>query len=155
MLLELAAANAAFAVIKEAVQNSGEIMSAGKAVMDWFGAKNELQKRIESKPESERNYLEEFFALEEMKQKEQELKDLMIIQGRPGLWQDWCKFQQQARQKREAAKAEETRKQITKEKRTKAIIDKCLMVFWIFLIVLVALAFLAGTLWLIMTKGRF
>ena len=36
-------------------------------------------------------------ALEELKQKEEELKQIMIYVGRPGLWADWQKFQAQAR----------------------------------------------------------
>jgi hypothetical protein len=155
MLVELAAANAAFAVIKEAVQNSGEIMSAGKAVMDWFTAKNELQKKIEEKPESERNDLEEFFALEEMKQKEQELKDLMIIQGRPGLWQDWCKFQQQARHKREAAKAAEIRKKLQEEADRDHLIEKLLLWFWMTVLMGFLVLMIVGTIWFIITKGKF
>lgn len=103
MLLELAAANAAFAVIKEAVQNSGELMSAGKAVVDYFTAKTAIQKKVEEAPHDARGDLEEFFALEELKKREQELKDLMIIQGRPGLWDDWLKFQAQAKRKRDQA----------------------------------------------------
>ena len=39
MLAELAAANAAFAVIKAALKNSGELMNAGKAVFEDFDAK--------------------------------------------------------------------------------------------------------------------
>ena len=37
MLAELAAANAAFAVIKQAVQNSGEIARAGGAIAKFVG----------------------------------------------------------------------------------------------------------------------
>lgn len=101
MIAELIIANQAFAVIKEAVQNSGEIMSAGKAVVDYFAAKTSIQKKLDEAPHDERSDLEEFFALEELKKKEQELKDLMIIQGRPGLWDDWLKFQSQAKRKRD------------------------------------------------------
>jgi hypothetical protein len=155
MLLELAAANAAFAVIKEAVQNSGEIMSAGKAVMDWFTAKNDLQKKIEEKPESQRNDLEEFFALEEMKRKEQELKDLMIIAGRPGLWDDWLRFQVQARQKREAARTAAIRKQLEEEADKEHFIQQCLLWFWMTVLMAFIAALVAGTIWVIITKGKF
>jgi hypothetical protein len=155
MIAELMLANQAFQVIKEAVQNSGEIMSAGKAVMDWFTAKNELQKKIEEKPESERNDLEEFFALEEMKQKEQELKDLMIIQGRPGLWEDWLKFQVQARHKREAAKAAVIRKQLEEEADKEHFIQQCLLWFWISVLMLFLAALFTGAIWYIITKGKF
>jgi len=43
MLAELAVANAAFAVIKEAVQNSGDIMNAGQALFDYFDAESVIR----------------------------------------------------------------------------------------------------------------
>jgi hypothetical protein len=102
MLVEIAAANAAFAVIKEAIQNSGELVSAGKAIAEWFDAKSSLQKKVEEKPYDQRSDLEEFFALEQLKQQQEELKQMMIYQGRPGLWDDWLMFQAQAKRKRDA-----------------------------------------------------
>jgi hypothetical protein len=102
MLVEIAAANAAFAVIKEAIQNSGELVSAGKAIAEWFDAKSSLQKKVEAKPHDQRSDLEEFFALEQLKQQQEELKQMMIYQGRPGLWDDWLMFQAQAKRKRDA-----------------------------------------------------
>ena len=45
MLAELAAANAAFSVIKQAVQNSGDIAKAGSAIAKFVGAKEDLQKK--------------------------------------------------------------------------------------------------------------
>ena len=45
MLAELAAANAAFAVIKQAVANGKEIASAGNAIAQFVGAKEKLQQR--------------------------------------------------------------------------------------------------------------
>jgi hypothetical protein len=102
MLVELAAANAAFAVIKEAISNSGELMQAGKAVAEWFDAKSSLQKKVEEKPYDQRSDLEEFFALEQLKQQQEELKQMMIYQGRPGLWDDWLMFQAEAKRKRDA-----------------------------------------------------
>ena len=106
MLLELAAANAAFAVIKEAVQNSGDIMNAGQALFDYFDNKAAIQKKAASKGGSDRGDLEEFMALEKLKQQEAELKEMMIYQGRGGLWTDWLKFQLEAKKKREAAERE-------------------------------------------------
>jgi hypothetical protein len=106
VLVEIAAANAAFAIIKEAVQHSGDLMAAGKSVMDYFNAKSSIQKKIEETPPHKRNDLEEFFELERMKKQEQELKELMIYQGRPGLWDDWLKFQANAKKRRDEAKRE-------------------------------------------------
>ena len=49
MLVELMAANAAFAVIKTALKNSGELMNAGKAVFDYFDAKSAIQQKANKK----------------------------------------------------------------------------------------------------------
>ena len=45
MLPELMAANAAFAVIKQTVANSGDLLKAGKAISDFVNAKDTLQKK--------------------------------------------------------------------------------------------------------------
>lgn len=96
MLAELAVINAAYGVIKEVVGNGQELYAAGQHVAQFFNTKYELQKKLNEKPPDQRNQLEEFFALEEIKAREQELKDLMIISGRPGLWDDWLRFQAEA-----------------------------------------------------------
>jgi hypothetical protein len=106
MLLELAAANAAFAVIKEAVQNSGDIMAAGESLFKYFDSKAEIQKKANAKGSSDRGDLEEFMALEQLKKQEESLREMMIYQGRAGLWTDWLKFQLEAKKKREAAERE-------------------------------------------------
>jgi hypothetical protein len=106
VLLELAAANAAFAVIKEAVQNSGDLMAAGESLFKFFDSKAELQKKAQSSNGTDRGDLEAFMALEQLKKQEEELKEMMIYQGRAGLWTDWLKFQLEAKKKREAAERE-------------------------------------------------
>lgn len=106
MLAELAIANAAFSVIKEAVQNSGDIMAAGESLFKYFDTKAEIQKKASAKGGSERGDLEEFMALEKLKKQEEELREMMIYQGRAGLWTDWLKFQLEAKKKREAAERE-------------------------------------------------
>ena len=103
MLAELALANMAFATIKEAVQNSGDIMNAGQALFQYFDNKDAIQKKAAAKGGSDRGDLEEFMALEKLKQQEEELKQMMIYSGRGGLWQDWLKFQSDAKRKREEA----------------------------------------------------
>ncbi len=112
MLAELAAANAAFSVIKSAVQNAGDIAKAGKAVGDFVNAKEDLRVRSEKKKRSvfAGDDIEEFFALEQIRQQEEDLKKLMIYVGRPGLWNDWQKFQAEARKARQEALEEKRRK---------------------------------------------
>jgi len=95
MLAELAAANAAFAVIKQAVSNGKEIAAAGNAIAEFVGAKEKLQQKAQRKGGG--SDLQEFMALEQIRQQEEELKQIMIYLGRPGLWHDWQKFQAKAR----------------------------------------------------------
>ena len=95
MLAELAAANAAFAVIKTAVQNGSDIAKAGSAIAKFVGAKEDLQKKANKKGGG--NDLEEFMALEQIREQEEQLKQIMIYTGRPGLWHDWQRFQAKAR----------------------------------------------------------
>ena len=113
MLAELAVANAAFAVIKEAVANSGDIMAAGESLFKYFDTKAEIQKKASAKGGSDRGDLEEFMALEKLKKQEEELREMMIYQGRAGLWTDWLKFQLEAKKKREEAE----RQRILKKQR--------------------------------------
>jgi hypothetical protein len=105
VLVELAAANAAFAVIKEAVNNGGDIMAAGAKLFDYFDNKNTIQKKAESS-----NDMEAFAALEQLKTNEAELKRMMIYHGRAGLWTEWLEFQKQAKHKRIAAEKAAIRK---------------------------------------------
>ena len=99
MLAELAAANAAFAVIKQTIANGKEIYDAGNAASSYFDNKNKIQRKLRQK--GNRSDIEEFFALEKMKQQEEELKQIMIYAGRPGLWDDWLKFQSDAKRERD------------------------------------------------------
>ena len=101
MLAELAAANAAFSVIKQAVQHSGDIAKAGSAIAKFVGAKEDLQKKASKKGGG--SDLEEFMALEQIREQEEQLKQIMIYAGRPGLWHDWQRFQAKARVARREA----------------------------------------------------
>ena len=103
MLAELAAANAAFAVIKQAVSNGKEIASAGSAIAEFVGAKEKLQAKAAKKGGG--SDLEEFMALEKIREQEEQLKQIMIYAGRPGLWSDWQRFQAKARVARREAEA--------------------------------------------------
>jgi hypothetical protein len=49
VIAEIAAANAAFQVIKTAIKNSGEIASAGKAIVDYFSATIRLKKKLKKR----------------------------------------------------------------------------------------------------------
>ena len=105
MLAELAAANAAFGVIKSFISNGKDLASCGKQISDFVFAKEQIEKKAKKQKAKgvRTNDLEEFMALEKIKQQEEELKQIMIYVGRPGLWQDWQKFQAEARKSRRYA----------------------------------------------------
>ena len=101
MLAELAAANAAFSVIKSFVSNGKELTGCAKHISDFVFSKEQLEKKAsKQKSKGGGSDLEEFMALEQIKEKEEELKKMMIYIGRPGLWQDWQAFQAEARKSR-------------------------------------------------------
>ena len=102
MLAELAAANAAFSVIKQFVSNGKELSGCAKHISDFVFSKEEIEKNLKKKKAKGvgGSDLEEFMALEQIKEKEEELKKMMIYLGRPGLWQDWQAFQAEARKSR-------------------------------------------------------
>ena len=112
MLAELSAANAAFAIIKQAVQNSGDIARAGSAVAKFVGAKEDIEKKLKGKHKASAggSDLERFMALEAIKQQEKELKEIMIYMGRPKLWSDWQTFQAECRKERREADLKAYRK---------------------------------------------
>ena len=104
MLAELAAANAAFSVIKNAISNGRELSQYAGKIGEIVGAKEDLQKKVNKKKATHQSTdFEEFMALERVKEQEDELKQIMIYCGRPGLWNDWVRFQVEARKARREA----------------------------------------------------
>ena len=117
MLAELAAANAAFDVIKQTLANGREIYDAGEALAKYFGLKNEIQKRAHE--HGYKSDIQAFMAAEQLAAKEAELKEIMIYQGRGGMWDDWLAFQAEMKRSREEAEREA---RIAKQKRKQAIL---------------------------------
>tara|TARA_R100001443_G_scaffold33680_2_gene47558 strand:+ start:7197 stop:7661 length:465 start_codon:yes stop_codon:yes gene_type:complete len=124
MLAEMAAFNAAFAVVKQTVQNSGDLVKCAKQIGEIVGVKADLQDKVNRKKTGflanlsgkTANEFEEFQALEEVREAEEHLKTLMIWTGRPGLWADWQRFQAEARKQRikEREELEKRRQQMLK-----------------------------------------
>lgn len=108
MLAELAAFNAGFAVVKQCIANGRELTDAMNAIGQMVGAKEDLKRRGEKKKKSvlsvlggkTENDFEEFMALEKINEIEKELTSMMRLYGRPGLHDDWVRFQAEARKKR-------------------------------------------------------
>jgi hypothetical protein len=146
MLAELAIANAAFGVIKETIANGGDIMAAGQHIFKFFDNKSKLvQKASQSGSDSEA-----FFALEQIKQHEKDLQELFIYQGRPGLWDDWLKFQAEAKRKREA----ENRQIVLAQIKRKELMWAWINGFLIIASVVTGAVIIAGIIWLVVTKGQ-
>ncbi len=106
MLAELAAANAAFAIIKTTISNGRELASCGKALGTFISCKEDLMREGNKKRARGvgGNDLEEFMALEQIREKEKQLKELMILSGRPGLWRDYERFCEEAKDGRAKAR---------------------------------------------------
>jgi len=121
VIAELAAANAAFGVIKETIANGKEIYEAGEALADYFGLKSQIQKKAHE--HGYKSDLQAFMAAEQLKEQEKALKEMMIWQGRGGLWDDWLAFQKQMKDSREAAEKADKAK---KAKRKKQLQDTIL-----------------------------
>jgi hypothetical protein len=109
----ISAANSAFEVIKAALNNGKELADVGGKAIEYFELKSQLQENAVEKaggrPIEGRSDLEEFMALEKMRQNEEHLRESMVYAGRPGMWEDWQKFQALAARKRREAKEEAIR----------------------------------------------
>lgn len=120
MIAELAAFNAGFNVLKQFVANGRDLSDAMGAIGQMVTAKEDLKNRGEKKKKSilsvlggkTDNDFEEFMALEKINEIEKELTSMMRLYGRPGLYDDWVRFQAEARKKR--------REEETARKRQKA-----------------------------------
>ncbi len=118
MIAELAAFNAGFSVVKQFVANGRDLGDAMGAIGQMVGAKEELLRRGQKKKKSvlsvlggkTENDFEEFMALEKIKQIEKDLTSMMKLYGRPGLHDDWIRYQAEARKQRRQQALEEKRR---------------------------------------------
>ena len=115
MLAELAAANAAFAVIKAALANGKELSALGSKVFDYFDNKAKIQEKATKKGGG--SDMQEFMALEQLRNQEDHLRESMVYAGRAGMWDDWQKFQAQAARRRREAKEAAAREAIRRKER--------------------------------------
>ena len=121
MLAEIAAANAAFSVIKAALANGKELHQLGGRVFDYFDNKAKIQENATKKGGG--SDLAEFMALEQLRQQEEDLRERMVYAGRPGMWTDWLKFQAQAARQRREAKDAAIREAIKRRERLEQIAE--------------------------------
>ena len=131
MLEMLVAANSAFAIIKQTIQNGRELSSVGSQIATLVGAEEQLKQDLHKKKNSiwtnflgkTDNDLEEFMALEEIRTKNDQLREFMQLYGRAGLYNDYVTFCAEARKKRKQAKIDaEKRREKIKEIALKVIL---------------------------------
>jgi len=105
MLAEIAAANAAFSVIKQALSNGKEIFEVGEEATRYFDNKSVVAKK--SNAHGNKEELSAFMELQKLRKQEEWLREHMIYAGDPGIWDAWLQFQSNAKRAREKAIREE------------------------------------------------
>lgn len=122
MLAELAACNAAFTTVKSFLQNGRSLADCASQIGTIVASKSALEEKVQKKrtgfmaqlKNTQAQDLEEFLALEKIKETEEQLIQVMIYQGRAGLKEDWMNYQAEARRKRkeERLRAERERQEM-------------------------------------------
>jgi len=111
-------ANSAFAVIKQTLENGKDIASAGNAISNFVGAEEKLKQDLHKKKNSiwtnflgkTDNDLEEFMALEQIRVKQEKLREYMQLYGRANLYKDYVQFCADARVARKEARVKQEKR---------------------------------------------
>ena len=119
ILETIAAANAAYSVIRTCIQNGREGADLMASVGKLLTAEDDLKQAVQKKKNSpltaitggEEGDWEEFQALEKIREQRKELESYIRLYGQPGQWDRWLQWQVEARKQRAAArKAAEQRR---------------------------------------------
>ena len=106
-------ANEAIGAIKEFAGHCQSVGEMGKDLTKLADAKEELEKSAKD------GDMEAFWTLEDIKRQEEEIKRTFIYQGRPGLWDDYCKFIGNRKEMRRKAAEREKAKKLANRKAIK------------------------------------
>jgi len=112
ILETIAAANAAYSVIRTCIQNGKEGADLMSSVGKFLTAEDDLKEAVQKKKNSpltaitggEEGDWEEFQALENIREKRKELESYIRLYGTPGQWDRWLQWQVEARKQRAAAR---------------------------------------------------
>ena len=112
ILESIAAANAAYSVIKTALGNGKETAGLISAVGKFLSAEEDVKDAVNKKKNSPITAItgssegdwEEFQHLENLRQKRAELESYCRLYAPPGTWDRWQQWQAEARKQRQAAK---------------------------------------------------
>ena len=106
-------ANEAIGAIKEFAGHVESVGAMGKDLTKLADAKSDLEKSAKD------GDMDAFFALEEIKKHEYQVKQQFIYAGRPGLWDDYCRFIANRKKMRENAEKREQAKKVARRKAIK------------------------------------
>ena len=138
-------ANEAIGAIKEFAGHVESVGQMGKDLTKLADAKDELQKSAKE------GDMEAFWALEDIKRHEAEVKQMFIYAGRPGLWDDYCTFITNRKTLRE----NEAKRQAAKKARKKKLIKEWAIGIGVTVAVLSALGIIGYIFyWIVTTKGK-
>ena len=119
ILETIAAANAAYSVIRTCIQNGREGADLMASVGKFLTAEDDIKQAVQKKKNSpltaitggEEGDWEEFQALEQIREQRKELESYIRLYGRPGQWDRWIQWQNEARKQRQAARKAAEKKQ--------------------------------------------
>ena len=103
-------ANEAIGAIKEFAGHVSSVGEMGPQLTKLADAKEEIEKKAKD------GDMEAFWALEDIKRHEAEVKQQFIYAGRAGLWDDYCKFIANRKQLRENERKRAEAKKLAKKK---------------------------------------
>ena len=138
-------ANEAIGAIKEFAGHIQSVGEMGPQLTKLADAKEQIEK------DAKAGDMEAFFELEKIRNKEAEIKQMFIYNGRAGLWDDYCKFIANRKQLKE-----NERKRIAeaKKRRQKQIKDWSIGI-GVSLAVLSAVGLIGYIFyWIVTTKGK-
>ena len=149
VLETIAAANAAYSVIKKCLENGREVSGIVSHVGKFLSAEDDLKDAVKRKKNSPITAItggsegdwEEFQALENIQEQRRELESWCRLYGPPGTWDKWQIYQAEARKARRAAQKQ-------KEKEREELIETVM-------ICLGCLFALSGMVALIYVVGRY
>lgn len=112
ILESIAAANAAYSVIKTALSNGRETAGLMSSIGKFLAAEEDIKQAVQKKKNSpltaitggEEGDWEEFQALEKIRQQRQDLESYCRLYAPAGTWDRWIAWQAEARKQRAAAR---------------------------------------------------
>ena len=138
-------ANEAIGAIKEFAGHCESVGQMGKDLTKLADSKDEIEKAAAD------GDMEAFWALEDIKKHEAEIKRQFIYAGRPGLWEDYCTFIANRKQLRE----NQRKREAAKKARQKKLIKDILIGTAITVSILCAVGIIGyAVYWMVSLKGK-